>query len=241
MFVNHDTREVTFKLVYAGTPVSGKTTNLCYIHSRIDAGQRGDLVSLATSADRTVYFDFMPVSSVLIQGYRTKFVLYTVPGQVHYAATRQLVLRGVDGLVFVADSAPERLEENLDSARSLMEDIKHSRIAFDQLPFVLQYNKRDLPNAVPRAQMDYLLNRKPNPFPVFETVATRGVNVFACLNAVSQLVLKRFHTQLPGAPAPTPAAAVTPSTTTAAAAETATRHRQPPGPSSSTSEPAIAS
>lgn len=234
MFVNHDTREVTFKLVYAGTPVSGKTTNLCYIHSRIEAGQRGDLVSLATSADRTVYFDFMPVSSVLIQGYRTKFVLYTVPGQVQYAATRQLVLRGVDGLVFVADSAPNRLEENLESARTLMEDIKHSRLAFDQLPFVLQYNKRDLPDAAPRAHLDYLLNRKPNPFPVFETVATRGVNVFACLNALSQLVLQRFHATVPGAPPAAGPPSETPSPES--------RPRQTPGnTTASSSQPAIAS
>lgn len=191
--VNHESREVTFKIVYAGTPVSGKTTNLQYIHSRIEAGQRGDLVSLATAADRTLYFDFMPVSSVQIGGYGTKFVLYTVPGQVNYNATRQLVLRGVDGLVFVADSARERLEENLESARTLMKNLQDNGIQFEQLPFVLQYNKRDLPNATPRAHLDYLLNRFPDPFPVFETVAAQGVNVFACLNAVSQLVLQRFH------------------------------------------------
>lgn len=203
--VNHEKREVTFKIVYAGTPVSGKTTNLQYIHSRIDAGQRGDLVSLATTSDRTLFFDFMPVSSTPIAGYAAKFSLYTVPGQVHYNATRQLVLRGADGLVFVADSAPERLEENLESARVLMRNLTDNGTPLDQLPLVLQYNKRDLPNAAPRAQLDYLLNRPTNPFPVFETVAARGVNVFACLNAVSQMVLQRFHAAMnPAAPAEPP-------------------------------------
>jgi mutual gliding-motility protein MglA len=200
--VNHETREATFKIVYAGTPVSGKTTNLAYIHSRIDPGQRGDLLSLATSTDRTLYFDFMPVTSMLINGYQTKFVLYTVPGQVHYNATRQLVLRGADGIVFVADSHPDRMAENVESAHTLVKNLRDNGLSVGQVPLVLQYNKRDLPGAVPRAHLDYLLNRLPQPLPAFETVASRGVNVFATLNAVSQMILQRFHagTTFPSAP-----------------------------------------
>jgi len=154
---------------------------------------------VATASDRTLYFDFMPVTSTQIGGYTTKFALYTVPGQVHYNATRQLVLRGADGLVFVADSAPDRLEENLESARSLMRNLSDNSTSLDHLPLVLQYNKRDLPKAAPRAHLDYLLNRPHHPFQVFETVAESGLNVFACLNAVSQLVLRQFHDNLAGA------------------------------------------
>ena len=210
--VNHQTREVTFKIVYAGTPLSGKTTNLQYVHTRLDAAHRGDLVSVATATDRTLYFDFMPVTATQVGGYTAKFALYTVPGQVHYNATRQLVLRGADGLVFVADSSGDRLEENLESARSLMRNLQDNATSLDHLPLVLQYNKRDLPEAAPRAQLDYLLNRPQNPFPVFETVAHKGVNVFACLNAVSQQVLRQFHAAMAGgapanpqAPGPSPA------------------------------------
>jgi signal recognition particle receptor subunit beta len=204
--VNHQTREVTFKIVYAGTPLGGKTTNLQYVHTRLDAAHRGDLVSVATASDRTLYFDFMPVTSTQVGGYTSKFALYTVPGQVHYNATRQLVLRGADGLVFVADSAADRLEENLESARSLMRNLADNATSLEHLPLVLQYNKRDRPDAAPRAQLDYLLNRPERPFPVFETVANRGVNVFACLNAVSQLVLRQFHETMTGtAAAPTTA------------------------------------
>ncbi len=210
--VNHQTREVTFKIVYAGTPLSGKTTNLQYVHSRLDAAQRGDLVSVATASDRTLYFDFMPVTANRIGGYAAKFALYTVPGQVHYNATRQLVLRGADGLVFVADSAADRLEENLESARSLMRNLQDNATPLENLPLVLQYNKRDLPDAAPRAQLDYLLNRPEQPFPVFECIAQRGVNVFACLNAVSQIVLRRFHDSV--APAPRAGTGATPTTTT---------------------------
>jgi signal recognition particle receptor subunit beta len=198
--VNHETREVTFKIVYAGTPVGGKTTNLACIHSRIDAGQRGDMVSLATSTDRTLFFDFVPINTMMINGYKTKFLLYTVPGQVHYNATRQLVLRGADGIIFVADSQFDRLEENVDAARTLMKNLHDNGMSLDRLSLVLQYNKRDLENAAPVSYLDYLLNSGPATFPAFEAVASQGVNVFATLNAVSQLVLQRFHSVT--APAP---------------------------------------
>jgi signal recognition particle receptor subunit beta len=207
--VNHETREVTFKIVYAGTPIGGKTTNLAYIHSRIDAGQRGDMVSLATSTDRTLFFDFVPINAVMINGYRTKFLLYTVPGQVQYNATRQLVLRGADGIVFVADSQFDRLDENIESARTLMKNLHQNRMTLEALPLVLQYNKRDLPTAAPVAYLDYVMNSGPTPFPAFESIASQGVNVFATLNAVSQLVLQRFHAMTrPAPPPPSPAASV---------------------------------
>ncbi len=190
--VRHDTREVTFKIVYAGTPVSGKTTNLQYIHSRLQGTHCGDLVSLATSTDRTLYFDFVAVTAQSIQGYTTKFQLYTVPGQVQYNATRELVLRGADGIVFVADSQMDRLEENVETARGLMRNLRDNAMSLEQIPMVLQYNKRDLPNAAPVNYLNYLLNNAPKPFPWFESVASTGTNVFATVNAVSQLVLQRF-------------------------------------------------
>jgi mutual gliding-motility protein MglA len=202
--VNHELREITFKLVYAGTPVSGKTTNLGYIHHHLRQQQQcGNLVSIATSQDRTMYFDYVPVTSVMVRGYRTKFALYTVPGQVRYHATRQLVLQGADGVVFVADSQADRLEENVEAARQLVRALTDNRTSLENVPLVLQYNKRDLPNAAPRHYLDYLLNQGPQVFPVFEAVATTGYNVFATLNALSQLVLER---SLGPAPAPAPAA-----------------------------------
>ena len=230
--VNHETREVTFKIVYAGTPVGGKTTNLAYVHSRIEPGQRGDMVSLATSTDRTLFFDFVPINTLVINGYQTKFLLYTVPGQVHYNATRQLVLRGADGVVFVADSQMERLEENVESARTLMKNLRDNGMSLEELPLVLQYNKRDLPNAAPAAYMDYLLNSGPTPFPSFEAVATTGVNVFATLNAVSQKVLQQFHKTV-GFSAPTPPAGVP-----AAVPPTAPAPAQPPPPTARHLQPA---
>lgn len=192
--VNHETKEVTFKIVYCGTPIGGKTTNLGYIHSRIDAGVRGDLVSLATSTDRTLFFDFLPINTSVINGYATRFMLYTIPGQVCYNATRQLVLKGVDGIVFVADSAPERMEENLASLQTLRRNLANNGLSLDQLPVVIQYNKRDLPNAAPVDYLEYLLNNTTPKRPSFESSAHNGYNVFATLNAVAEQILQRFHT-----------------------------------------------
>ena len=191
--INHDTREVQFKLVYCGTPLGGKTTNLSYVHARLQGDQRGDLVSLATSNDRTVFFDFLPVDCDSIHGYRTKFQLYTVPGQVVYNATRQLVLKGADGVVFVADSATGRLEENVASFQGMRANLSENGMRWGEMPVVLQYNKRDLPDAAPLRYLEYLFNREAPRLPVFEAVATRGHNVFATLNALSQIVLHRFH------------------------------------------------
>lgn len=191
--INHETREVSFKLVYCGTPMGGKTTNLSYIHSRIGADQRGDLVALATSDDRTLFFDFLPVHTMVINGYKTKFMLYTVPGQVSYNATRQMVLRGVDGIVFVADSHLDRMEENMTAWRGMGRNLTDNGVTFDHLPAVLQFNKRDLPDAAPTTYMEYLLNQGARRLPVFEAAAATGYNVFATLNALAQQVLHHFH------------------------------------------------
>ena len=203
--INHDTREVSFKLVYCGTPMGGKTTNLSYIHSRIGADQRGDLVALATANDRTLFFDFLPVHTMVINGYKTKFMLYTVPGQVCYNATRQMVLRGADGIVFVADSDLDRMEENLTAWHGMIRNLADNGTPFAELPAVLQFNKRDLPNPAPVAYMEYLLNAGPRRLPVFEAAAATGYNVFATLNALAQDVLHLFHHGAPrGATAPQP-------------------------------------
>ena len=191
--VNHETKEVTFKIVYCGTPVGGKTTNLSYIHSRIENDQRGDLVSLATSTDRTLFFDFLPINTVVINGYATRFMLYTIPGQVCYNATRQLVLKGVDGIVFVTDSAAERMAENLAGLQTLRKNIADNGLSMDQLPMVFQYNKRDLPNAVPVDYLEYLLNNTSPRRLSFEAAANTGYNVFATLNAVAEQILQKFH------------------------------------------------
>lgn len=191
--LNHETREVVFKVVYCGPGLSGKTTNLNYVYSCIDTDQRGDLVSLSTSTDRTIFFDFLPINAVILNGYSTKFQLYTVPGQVMYNATRQLVLRGVDGIVFVADSQNEMLEENVRSFHNMEQNVAWNHGALDCIPMVLQYNKRDLPNAAPVQHLEYLLNRRAQRVTSYEAVASQGYNVFATLNAVSQLVLHRFY------------------------------------------------
>lgn len=196
--VNHDTREVQFKIVYCGPAFSGKTTNLQHIHGRIDQDRRGDLLSMATSTDRTVFFDYLPMEAVVVKGYHTKFQLYTVPGQLAYNATRQLVLRGADGLVFVADSSPEKLEENAQALRSTRENLHQNGVVMEELPVVLQYNKRDCPGAVGVGVMNLVLNDRPQPLPVVEAVASQGYNVFATLNAVVEEILLRFHASLPG-------------------------------------------
>src|SRR6202162_425051 len=138
--INYASKEIQFKIVYYGPALGGKTTNLAYIHSRISPAHRGDLVSLATAADRTLFFDFLPVNALTLQGFKTKFQLYTVPGQVIYDSTRQLVLRSVDGIVFVADSQWDKMEENVASFRTLEETLKKQTLPLEQVPMVLQFN-----------------------------------------------------------------------------------------------------
>ncbi|MGK0189786.1 MAG: GTPase SAR1 family protein [Verrucomicrobiales bacterium] len=196
--VNESTKEVTFKIVYCGTPLSGKTTNLQWVHHQVDKSERGDLISLATSADRTLFFDFLPVNSIPAKGYQSKFQLYTVPGQVQYNATRQLVLRGVDGIVFVADSQLERMEENVRAKQTLLQNIADNGTGIGRIPVVLQYNKRDLPSAAPLDHLDHLLNDgslsgRGDPVMRFESAAAQGYNVFETLNAVAIEVINRFN------------------------------------------------
>jgi mutual gliding-motility protein MglA len=190
--INYASKEIQFKIVYYGPALGGKTTSLAYIHSRISPAHRGDLVSLATAADRTLFFDFLPLTALTLQGFRTKFQLYTVPGQVIYNSTRQLVLRSVDGVVFVADSQWDKMEENVVSFSNLEENLQKQKLLLEQVPVVLQFNKRDLPNVAPTNYLEYLLNNRKRRVQSFESVASTGVNVFSTLDSVTQRLLHKF-------------------------------------------------
>jgi signal recognition particle receptor subunit beta len=190
--IHYASKEIQFKIVYYGPALSGKTTNLAYIHSRIAPAYRGDLVSLATAADRTLFFDFLPLNAVTLQGFKTKFQLYTVPGQVIYNSTRQLVLRNVDGIVFVADSQWDKMEENVASFRNLEENLQKQKLPLEQVPIVLQFNKRDLTNVAPTNYLEYILNNRQRRAQSFECIASTGVNVFSTLDAVTQRLLHKF-------------------------------------------------
>ncbi len=186
--INRASREISCKIVYYGPGLGGKTTNLRYIYDKVSPDSKGQMISLATELDRTLFFDFMPLDLGTIQGYRTKFHLYTVPGQVFYNASRKLVLRGVDGVVFVADSQTECLEATLESFSNLGENLAEMSLSFDTVPLVIQYNKRDLPNIVP---LD-VLKSKIDPqgrFPSFESVASQGYGVMETLKQVAKMVL----------------------------------------------------
>src|SRR5438874_2418883 len=203
--INYASREIQFKIVYYGPALCGKTTNLNYIHQRISPQNRDDLASLATAADRTLSFDFLPLNAVVIKGFVTKFQLYTVPGQVIYNATRQLVLRSVDGIVFVADSQWEKMEENVESFKNLSDNLALQNMVIEEIPCVLEYNKRDLPNVAPVNYMEYVLNNRKKRLQSFEVISSSGQNVFAALNAVSQILLHKFskHSEAPpGTPLP---------------------------------------
>ena len=190
--INYVNKEIQFKIVYYGPALCGKTTNLTYIHSQVAEAHKGELVSLATAADRTLFFDFLPLNAVVVKGFKTKFQLYTVPGQVIYNATRQLVLRSVDGIVFVADSQWDKMEENIESFKNLEENLVRQSTSLDQIPYVLQYNKRDLGNPAPVHYLDFVLNNRNVRVPSFVGIATSGQGVFATLNAISRLLLQKF-------------------------------------------------
>ncbi len=192
--INQSTRELQVKIVYYGPALGGKTTNLVQVHDYVQTsdGNKGKLVSLATSSDRTLFFDFLPIEAVAIKGFRTKFQLYTVPGQVIYNTTRQLVLRGVDGLVFVADSHYDKMEENLKSFANLEENLKSLNLHLAEIPYVLQYNKRDLPDVAPMEYMDYLLNNRDVQVPSFPASASKCDGVFETLNMITRLLLHKF-------------------------------------------------
>jgi len=180
-------REINCKIVYYGPGLGGKTTNLQYLYDITNAENKGKLISLATETDRTLFFDFLPIDLGQIRGLRTRFHLYTVPGQVFYDASRKLILRGVDGVVFVADSQEERLDANLESLTNLDQNLKEHGFDLGKLPYVLQLNKRDLPNTMPVEQLSKLLLTRGEP--VFEAVAIRGSGVLETLKAVARQVL----------------------------------------------------
>jgi mutual gliding-motility protein MglA len=192
--INQATKELQVKIVYYGPALGGKTTNLVQVHDHVQTaeGQKGKLVSLATSSDRTLFFDFLPIEAVAIRGFKTKFQLYTVPGQVIYNTTRQLVLRGVDGIVFVADSQYEKMEENVKSFQNLEDNLKTLDLDLNQIPYVVQYNKRDLPNAAPVDYMEFLLNNREVQVPSFTAVAHKCQGVFETLNMITRMLLHKF-------------------------------------------------
>ena len=187
--INYAQKVINFKVVYYGPGLAGKTANLQHIHNRLPDGSKGKLISLAAGDDRTLFFDFLPVSALTVRGFTAKFQLYTVPGQVYYNMTRKLVLRGADGMVFVADSQWDRLPENVESFRNLEENLREYKTSLDEMPYVIQYNKRDLSNIAPLEYMEFLLNRRARRVPSFEAMAVNGDGVFETLNAVSRMVL----------------------------------------------------
>jgi len=189
--INYATREISCKIVYYGPGLSGKTTNLQIIHRKIPAETKSEMVSLATETDRTLFFDFLPLDLGSIKGFATKFQLYTVPGQVYYNATRKLVLRGVDGVVFVADSQRDKMQENLDSLKNLQENLKEYGIDLGSVPFVLQYNKRDLPGIASVAELDQQINWFK--VPCYEAQAHQGIGVFTTLKAIGKIVIDTFN------------------------------------------------
>ncbi len=218
--INYASREINCKLVYYGPGLGGKTTNLEHVYNKVAPGAKGKMISLATETERTLFFDFLPVDLGTIRGFKTRFHLYTVPGQVYYNASRKLILKGVDGVVFVADSQVERMEANIEAMQNLYDNMAQHGYDLTRIPFVIQYNKRDLPNAAPVSDLQGALNpgwlvedparQRPAPDPYhegemlvshheegwveraayFEAVAMTGDGVFDTLKAVSKLVLK---------------------------------------------------
>lgn len=189
--VNYAAREINCKIVYYGTGLGGKTTNLKYIHSQLAPTTRGELISLATETERTLFFDFLPLDLGSVQGFKTRFSLYTVPGQVEYNASRKLILNGVDGIIFVADSDVMRAKENAESLQNMIENLAEYNLTLDNIPWVLQYNKRDLANAMSVERMEKDVNIRG--VPSFEAVASEGLGVFATLKAISKLILNRLQ------------------------------------------------
>ncbi len=186
-FINYASREINCKIVYYGPGLGGKTTNLQYVYDKTAPNAKGKMISLATETDRTLFFDFLPLELGSVRGFKTRFHLYTVPGQVFYDASRKLILKGVDGIIFVADSQIERMDANFESVNNLEQNLKLQGYDLMKIPYALQLNKRDLPNLVPVEEMKKELMRKGEP--VLEAVASAGIGVFDTLKAVAKQVL----------------------------------------------------
>ena len=190
-FINYASREINCKIVYYGPGLCGKTTNLQYIYDSTAPASKGKLISLATETDRTLFFDFMPLELGTVRGFKTRFHLYTVPGQVFYDASRKLILKGVDGVVFVADSQEERMDANIEALYNLEENLHANGYDLTKIPYVLQLNKRDLPNVLPVQELVTELRRKEEP--VHEAVAAKGSGVFDTLKSVAKQVLTELR------------------------------------------------
>ena len=189
-FINYASREINCKIVYYGPGLCGKTTNLQWIYDKTNPNAKGKLISLATETDRTLFFDFLPLELGTVRGFKTRFHLYTVPGQVFYDASRKLILKGVDGVIFVADSQVERMDANSEAIENLQTNLKAQGYDHTTMSYVLQLNKRDLPNVASVDEMVRLLRRKGEP--TFEAVAAKGIGVFETLKGVAKLVLSEL-------------------------------------------------
>lgn len=189
-FINYASREINCKIVYYGPGLGGKTTNLNYIYQKIHPANKGRMVSLSTDTERTLFFDFLPLELGLINGFKIRFHLYTVPGQIYYDASRKLILKGVDGIVFVADSQEERLDANIESLSNLQEHLQSHGYNFATVPYVLQFNKRDLRNSLPLEVLRRELWRKNEP--IYEAVASQGAGVFDSLKDVTRQLLNEL-------------------------------------------------
>ncbi len=234
---NYSGKEVSAKVVYYGPGLSGKTTNLEWIYGKVPETQRGKMVSMKTKTDRTLFFDFLPLSAGEINGFRTRFLLYTVPGQVYYNATRKLVLKGADGIVFVADSDPQLRQANKESLANLEKNLNEYGTSIDQMPIVLQYNKRDLPQALPLEELNADLN--PRGLLVVPAVAIRGEGVFETFKEITRLVFQKMHDRFEKA---APRSASVPPISAGREAEPARAWRgsaAPAQPSSSSEKPAV--
>jgi signal recognition particle receptor subunit beta len=188
--INYSSREINCKIVYYGPGLCGKTTNIQYVYNKVAPETKGKLITLATEMDRTLFFDFLPLELGTVKGFKTRFHLYTVPGQVYYDASRKLILRGVDGVVFVADSQSSRFDANIESLYNLHENLEDYKLSVADLPFVIQYNKRDMPDIISLEDLEQELN--PEGFPSLEAVATKGVGVFDTLKTVAKGILQRL-------------------------------------------------
>ncbi len=190
-FINHMAREINCKVVYYGPGLCGKTTNLQHIYDKTVPGSKGKMISLATETERTLFFDFVPIDLGQVKGFKVRFHLYTVPGQVFYDASRKLILKGADGVIFVADSQRERFEANQESVENLRVNLAENDIGLDDVAYVVQYNKRDIPNVVPVEELRAAIN--PQGVPDFEASARTGAGVFETLKGTAKLVLSRLN------------------------------------------------